>query len=40
MYGDKKGHMKKGPGLAKKCECFMVNHNVYLATKSNGFKFK
>ena len=32
--------MKIGTGLAKKCECFMANHDVNLITKSSKFKFK
>ena len=40
MSGDKKDEWKIGPGLAKKCECFMANHDVNLATKSSKFKFK
>ena len=28
------------PGLARKCDCFMVNHNVNLTTKNNKIRFK
>ena len=40
MSGNKAGKLNTDPGLAKKCECFMANHDVNLATKSNKFKFK
>ena len=37
MYGNKKDKQKTGPGLAKKCECFMASHDVNLATKTNKY---
>ena len=40
MSSDKKYKWKIGPGLAKKYECFMANHDANLATKSSKFKFE
>ena len=40
VSGNEQDKWKRGPGLAKKCELFMTNCDVNLATKSNEFKFK
>ena len=40
MPGNEADEQKTGPGLAKKFECFMANHDVNLATKSKKIKFE